>query len=89
MLLPAQFYIGNLGSQIGRVATHHSTVSAYTRYFNLVYSFASFGTPALGVVTDRLGFRGTYIIVTCLYITSFAIITWVSSLPWWFASFFV
>ena len=89
MLLPAQFYIGNIGSQVGRIADSRSTVSDYSRYFNLVYSFASLATPALGLLTDRVGFAGTYLVVTALYISSFAIITWVHDLPWWFASFVV
>ena len=89
MLLPAQFYIGNIGSQVGRIADSRSTVSDYSRYFNLVYSFASLATPALGLLTDRVGFAGTYLVVTALYIGSFAIITWVHDLPWWFASFVV
>lgn len=89
LMLPAQFYIGTLNLQIAPLSDSHAQTDNSLNIFNIIYIVVSLMTPAIGWLTDRIGFGGSSTFVALMYIGSFAIITFAPSLPWFTPSYVI
>lgn len=87
LVLPAQYYIGTLGSQISRLNSSEEAIDRYVQNFNLTYSGVSLITPLFGLVVDKLGFGAGFGLANLLMIGAFALFSYSPELEWFIVSY--